>query len=371
MTELIKRETLFGVALLALILAVFYLFYRVMVPFFAPIAWGAVLVITFRPLHLWISRRIHRKAVAASMTTAILTLLIVGPVAYLATALVGEAGALYSFIQERLGEDGASWQDIVGHPIIGRVTAWLERTFGISQTDLQSSLVKTLSSISRYIVQSTTSFVANIGNAGFKFILMLLTAYYLFKDGDTLVGWISESIPLPDERAAAMLHHIAEVVRATMYGGLAVGLLQGFLGGLLFWILGLHSPVFWGAVMGFLSLIPLLGAFLIYIPAAIGLILGGAVIKGVILLILGTVVVSQIDNILRPILISGRTRLHPLLLFFSIAGGLAVFGILGLVVGPVIAAVFVAMFELYRFALRPGADPGMPAKAPQQEPTPA
>ena len=220
-------------------------------------------------------------------------------------------------------------------------------------------MLDALGGVSGFIVRNTTSVLANIGEAGFHFVLMLLTMYYLFKDGDGLMERLRDSISLPDDRATSMLKHITDVIRATIYGGLVVAFVQGTLGGLLFLILGVRSPVFWGAVMGFLSLIPFLGAFLVYIPAALIFIVGGSYIKGLVLLIFGIGVVSQIDNFLRPLLISGRTEMHPLLLFFSIAGGLSVFGLLGLVMGPVIAAIFVAIFDLYRMALHQ--DPAMAA----------
>ena len=189
--------------------------------------------------------------------------------------------------------------------------------------------------------------------------------YYLFKDGDKMVEQVRESIPLPKDRARQMLEEVTGVVRATIYGGLLVAAIQGALGGLIFWILGVPSPVFWGTVMGFLSLIPVLGAFIVFIPAAGILALSGFYIKAIILLAFGFGVVSQIDNFLKPMFISGRTQLHPLLLFFSILGGLQVFGFLGIVLGPVVAALFVGVFDLYRGTLREAA---LPAKVEPENP---
>lgn len=363
MAELIKRETLFGAALLALILGVFFLFYRIMVPFMVPIAWGAILVISVYPLHCRLRAKIRRRGIPAFLSAAALTLVILGPVAYLVAALVGEAASLYTHLQDKLGGDSSAWLDLRDHPLVSAVTERLKGIVDLSQLNLKEAALGALGTVSEFLLAQSKSILANIAQATFQFVLMLLTMYYLFKDGDALMERIKSSIPLPDRRATEMLAHVRDVVRATIYGGLVVALIQGLLGGVMFWILGIRSPVFWGAVMGFLSLIPFLGAFLVFIPAAIILTLAGAWVKAIILLAFGIIVVSQIDNVLRPILISGRTELHPLLLLFSIAGGLSVFGLLGLVLGPVIAAVFVAMFDLYRMALHEEPAPSAEAAA--------
>jgi predicted PurR-regulated permease PerM len=352
MAELIKRETLFAAALLLLIALVFALFYRIIAPFFVPIAWAAILVITVQPLHARLCRRFRRPGSSAFLMTILVSVVIIGPLVYLVAALVGEAAGLYAKVQAGLSQQSFEWIDIRNHPLVQGLLKRLEGVIDTSQWNLQNAVANMLKEVSGFVVTNTATFLTNIGRAIFQFVLILLTMYYLFKDGDKLVGQVRESIPLPRDRSGRMLAQVTDVVRATIYGGLAVAAIQGALGGLMFWILGIPSPVFWGTVMGFLSLIPVLGAFIVYIPAALILAFSGSYIKAVILLGLGVGVVSQIDNFLKPMLISGRTHLHPLLLFFSILGGLQVFGFLGLVLGPVVAAVFVGVFELYRGTLR-------------------
>jgi predicted PurR-regulated permease PerM len=351
MGDLVKRETLFATALLALVIGVFYLFYRVIAPFFTPIAWAVVLVVGVYPAHVWLARKVHRRGLAALISTAAVALLILLPSAYLVATLVGEAVNLYQRLEQGWGSTAISELASRLDPLVRSLSKRLEGIVDLSQWNLQDAVLGVLGSISTFVVNHTTAAIANVGRAVFQFVLMLLTMYYLFKDGPSLVERVRTSIPLAEARATGMLAHVTEVVRATIYGGLLVSAIQGILGGCLFWILGLPSPVFWGAVMGFLTLIPLLGAFLVYAPAAIIMLLSGSYVKAIILLAVGTGVVSQIDNVLKPMIISGRTAMHPLLLFFSIAGGVGVFGLLGLVLGPVIAAVFVALFDLYRIAL--------------------
>jgi len=352
MTELIKRETLFAVALLLLIAAVFFLFYRVMAPFFVPLAWGAILVVTLQPLYARLRAKFRNAGLPAFIMTLLVSVVIIGPLIYLVTALVGEAAGLYDKMQSGLADQSFNWIELNNHPLVQGLLQRLDGIIDTSNWNIQTAVAAAIKKVSGFIVSNTAAFLTNIGRGIFQFVLILLTMYYLFKDGDKLIEQVRESIPLSAERVGVMLTQVTGVVRATIYGGLAVAALQGALGGLMFWILGIPSPIFWGAVMAFLSLIPVLGAFVVYIPAAVILALSGSYIKAVVLLGFGLGVVSQIDNFLKPLLISGQTQMHPLLLFFSILGGLQVFGFLGLVLGPVVAAVFVGVFELYRGALR-------------------
>ncbi|HKK20690.1 MAG TPA: AI-2E family transporter, partial [candidate division Zixibacteria bacterium] len=149
----------------------------------------------------------------------------------------------------------------------------------------------------------------------------------------------------------------------TMYGGVIVALIQGLVGGILFALVGIPSAVFWGAIMAFLSIIPILGAFLIYIPAGIILLIGGSYVKGIIVLAVGTLIISQLDNLIRPYLISGRTSMHPLMLFFTILGGVYLLGLLGVVVGPLIAAVFITLIKIFELKLHPETEPDFVADA--------
>jgi predicted PurR-regulated permease PerM len=351
-TDIIKRETLFATAILLLFAGVVWLFYRIMAPSFVALAWGAILVVTVQPLNAHLRAKVRRPWLSALMMTVFVALVIIVPLALLSLALVGEVSGLYTRLESAVSTQGATWADLRSQPLVQSLTRHLEGVVDLSQLDINKAALDALGKISTFVVSHTTSVLANIGRTILQFLLVLLTMYYLFKDGDALIALVRGSIPLPAKHTEQILAHITDVVRATIYGGLAVSALQGLLGGLMFWIMGIPSPVFWGVVMAIFTLIPLLGAFVIYIPAAVVLALKGSIIKAIILAAWGLGIVSQIDNVLKPLLLSGRTRLHPVLLFFSIMGGLQVFGFLGMVLGPVVASVFVAVFDLYRDAIR-------------------
>ena len=176
--------------------------------------------------------------------------------------------------------------------------------------------------------------------------------YYLFKDGENLVAKFKGIIPLSEIQTNNILSRMKEVSQATIYGGLVISLLQGFLGCLAFFIVGISSPVFWGALMALLSFFPLIGAWLVFLPAVVVLLFQGAIGKGIFLLIWGFGVVSMADNFLRPYLVSGRTQIHPLLLFFSILGGLQVFGFIGIILGPMLVSVFVVFINIMQNHIR-------------------
>jgi predicted PurR-regulated permease PerM len=180
---------------------------------------------------------------------------------------------------------------------------------------------------------------------GFFFTLLFL--YYLFKDGDRLFERLKEVIPLPSKERDLLIHRFKDMIYATIYGGILIAIIQGLLGGLSFWVLGLASPIFWGTAMAFLSFIPVGGTALIWVPASILLLVQGAFLKGIILVGLGVFGISMVDNLLRPFFISTRTKIHPLLLFFAVLGGIQVFGLIGLVAGPLIVTLFLTLIEIY------------------------
>ena len=172
--------------------------------------------------------------------------------------------------------------------------------------------------------------------------------FFFFRDGDRLVVRLKDLLPMSEDLKANLTYRLKEVIEASIYGQVLVAAIQGVLGGLIFWLTGLPSPIFWGTVMAMLSLIPIVGPYLVYLPAGVILIVSGSWIRGIIVLILGIVVVSQSDNILRPMIVSSRTKIPTLALFFSILGGIKLFGLLGIILGPVVVSIIFTLIEVYR-----------------------
>jgi predicted PurR-regulated permease PerM len=181
-----------------------------------------------------------------------------------------------------------------------------------------------------------------------EIFFVIFTMYYLFRDGNKIVSALPDVLPLERAQSEKIFARTREVISASVYGVLVIASIQGALGGLMFWILGLPSPLVWGVVMTLLSMIPMVGAFVIWVPAAIFLALSGCWVKAIILTAWGALVIGTVDNFLRPKLVGEKTKLHELFIFFSVLGGLKVFGILGIVLGPVVLAITLALLDVFR-----------------------
>lgn len=351
-----KREYIL-VSLFFLITAIFfYLFYQLMIPFFAPIIWAAVFVIIFFPLYERLLIKIKSKGVTSLLMCLFIIILIIGPIAYLFAALVGEAIAAVTKVNEMIKTGELDKYIAFDLPWIETLKTKLSSYYDFSKVNIDQIVKQSIENVSSVILNQTSWLIANTTRMIFYFALMIFTMYYFFKDGERMVHKMKRLMPLTPNQVNVTFHQLREVIQATMYGGLVVALLQGLMGGILFAVMGVPSAVFWGAIMAFLAIIPFVGAFIIYVPAGLIMIIGGSYIKGIFIIAIGTLVISQVDNVIRPYLISGKTEMHPLLLFFTILGGIYLFGLLGIVLGPLIAAVFVTLLKIFEFKLHPEAE---------------
>lgn len=352
-----KREYLLIALFFLIVGAFFYLFYRIIIPFFAPITWAAVFVIIFFPLYEWVCKKVKSRGLASLLLCLFIVVLIIGPITYLFAALVDEAANAVSKVNAMYKSGQLDNILAIEVPGIDAIKEKLKPYYDLSQINLDQLIKDSIDKVTGVIFNQTSWLIANATKTFFYFFLMIFTMYYFFKDGEKIIRKIKRLMPIPAEQIELTFGQLRDVIQATMYGGVVVALIQGLLGGILFAIVGIPSAVFWGAIMAFLSIIPFLGAFIIYMPAGIILLLGGSYIKGLVVIAVGTIVISQSDNVLRPLLISGRTAMHPLMLFFAILGGIALFGLLGVVIGPLIAAVFVTLLKIFEFKLHPQPEP--------------
>lgn len=348
-----KREHLITALFIALAVIIFYLSYLIFEPFFGAIFWGIILAMLFFPLYKKMLKRIKRKSICSALMCILIFLIIIGPFISLGIVLVDEAVDAYHTTEKyiRSGE----YQSLISlnqHPFVISIRQKIEQYVDTSNISISTQILTALNKIQSFVIRNIGSTVQRLSQFILDFIFVFLTMYYLFKDGENLVGKFKGIIPLNEIQTNNILNQMKEVSQATIYGGLIVSLLQGFLGGLAFFIVGISSPVFWGALMALLSFFPLIGAWLVFLPAVIVLLFQGFFGKGIFLLIWGFGVVSMVDNFLRPYLVSGRTEIHPLILFFSILGGLQVFGFIGIILGPMLASVFVVFINIMQNHLK-------------------
>ena len=341
-----------------LLLLLAYLVYLVFEPFLIPLAWAVLLTIVFFPLHQRVRERIPQPNRAALVTTLLLTLLIIVPALVVMGAFTAQAVELVQWAQLEWRGGRLPFREVLERIPMERILNLLAE-YNISEEQVTQFVNQQLEELARFIATQAGLLLRNVLFFLFDLFITLMAAFYLFRDGGDLLERFRRALPL-DEGVREGLFYIAHtVLYASVMSGLVVAAVQGALGGVLFWLLGIGAPVLWGIVMAFLSLLPMVGAWLVWVPAGIYLLLRAEYVKAIILFAVGMLVISTVDNILRPYLVSGRTQMNGLLVFISILGGVAAFGLVGLLLGPILVALGATVIEYYT-SLRPAAEPPPP-----------
>ncbi|MES2623754.1 MAG: AI-2E family transporter [Pseudomonadota bacterium] len=330
---------------LLLLLLVTVLFFYLLKPFFAPVFWACAISLLFYPLQELLRRRWGNKPNLIALATLLLCVIVVViPVLLILTSFVQEGANVYARIES--GEiDPNDYLDRIrtALPAVQRVADWLN----VDMASIEERATAGALAASSFAAKNAFS----LGQSTFQFFLslglMLYMTFFLLRDGPRLVDLIARALPLGDEREKLLFKKFAEVTRATVKGNLVVAVVQGALGGLIFWILDIPGPILWAVGMAIVSLIPAVGAGLIWLPFSIYLFITGEFGSGLTLIIYGFVVIGLTDNILRPILVGRDTKLPDWLVLLSTLGGLSMFGINGFVIGPLIAALFIVFWQIF------------------------
>jgi predicted PurR-regulated permease PerM len=218
--------------------------------------------------------------------------------------------------------------------------------------DFEAQMLKGLQLISSFLAQQSSNIVGGLFSFIIDFLIMMVTMFYLFTDGSTIYKAFKELSPLPDAYVDLLVVQFRDVSQATLYGNAMTALCQGASGAVLFWVLGLSGALLWGGLMALLSFVPMIGSFLVWGPAGLYLLATGHTAKALIMWIGGGLVVASLDNILKPMFIKGKADMHGLLIFFAVFGGMAAFGFLGLVLGPLVVALFLTFLSLYKLEFK-------------------
>lgn len=334
-------------ALVVLLVSVSLALAWILQPFFGTLLWGAIIALLFAPLYRWLLPRLRRRRTLAALATLLVVVLIViVPFALITASLASEAAAVYGHIQS--GEWNVA---LYFHRVFDALPQWVMQLldrFGLGNfATLQRRLMATLTQGSQFIATNALS----IGQNSFDFIaslfITLYLAFFLIRDGDGVARGVRRAIPLAPAHKKELVEKFATVIRATVKGNLLVAAIQGALGGVAFWFLGVSAALLWAVLMAFLSLLPAVGAGLVWVPVAIYLFMTGALWESVALVAWGVLVIGLIDNILRPLLVGKDTGMPDYVVMITTLGGMAVFGINGFVVGPAIAAMFFAVWHIY------------------------
>lgn len=332
---------------LLLTVAVTLAFAWLLWPFFGAILWGTVVAIVFAPLNRRLLVVLPGKPnLAAAATIAIVLLIVVVPLVLVSVALVDEAAALFAQIKSGEINFSAYFQTVSD-----ALPAWAKGFMAESGLGnlgaIQDRLGGALTEGSQYLATR----IVGIGQSTFAFFislaLMLYLAFFLFRDGDKLFLRVRKAVPLNQAHKRALFAKFTTVVRATVKGVILIAALQGVLGGLIFWFLGIHAPLLWGVLMMALSLLPAIGASVVWVPVSIYFFATGAIWQGVVLILFGAFVIGLVDNILRPKLVGKDLRMPDYVVLISTLGGIAVFGLNGFVIGPAVAAMFMAVWDIF------------------------
>ncbi len=332
---------------LLLIIAASLAFAWILWPFFGAILWGTVLAIVFAPMYRRLTGAMHQNPNAAALITILMVILIVMlPLAVIATSLMQEAATLYDMIHSGKLDFGLYF-----YQVWDALPLWVQKVMiesGLTNLGaVQEKLVIGLREGSQFLATR----VLTIGQFTFHFIvnlfIMMYLLFFLLRDGETVFINIKKAVPLCAEQQYMLFTKFTTAIRATVKGGILVAILQGMLGGLIFWFLGIHAPLLWGVLMAFLSLLPAIGASIVWLPVAIYFLATGAIWQGIVLITFGALVMGLADNFLRPILVGKDTQLPNYIVLISTLGGLEMFGLNGLIMGPAIAAMFIVIWEIF------------------------
>lgn len=334
-------------AFILLLIAVTLGFGLVLQEYVVAIFWGVVLAIVFAPLHRKLLARMPQKPTLAALATLLASLvMVILPLSLIGLSLIKETTAIYERINNGNLSAG-SYVEQIFNATPSWMTPWMEKLHLGTLDEIQNKLSNIALQASKLAAtkavglgQNTLGFVVGFG-------VMLYLIFFLLRDGKALVARIWAATPLAPEHKRELAIKFITVIRATVKGNLAVAAAQGALGGLIFWILGIQGPILWAVVMAFLSLLPAVGAGLVWGPVAIYFFATGEISKGVVLGAYGVVVIGLVDNVLRPLLVGKDTKMPDYVVLISTLGGMALFGLSGFVLGPAIAALFMASWELF------------------------
>ena len=322
-----------------------FICWKMVQPFLTVILWAGVLALLFAPLQRRLVDRMKRPGLAAGVSLLLVIAIVIVPVGVITGALANEIADFAKSAPTRL-------QSLLDDPAIGGrlkgLLEMLDQRFALSAKVTPEAFQEHLTGVGQGLVKGTFNVLGGAVGALINLLFILFALFFLLRDGERLVDVLRDLVPLEPQETSRLFLRTRDIIQASVYGVLVISFIQGALGGIMFAILGIPSALLWGVIMALLSILPMIGSGLIWVPAALILIGTGHWQKGIILAIFGALVIGSVDNFLRPKLVGERAQMHELAIFFAVLGGLKVFGMLGLLFGPVVFALTASLFEIFR-----------------------
>lgn len=342
-----RKDTRHSRALLFLLTVVSLALVWILLPFYGTILWAAIIALLFAPLNRRLKARLEgRRTLAALATLLVVLVMVVLPLALITASLTREAAGVYQRVQSGDLNPALFFQKVFD-ALPAWVTTQLDRAGLFDIAALQKRLVAAFAQGSQFFATQALSIGQNTFEFLASFFITLYLAFFLIRDGEQLAKTVRRAIPVAPEHKVELLQKFTTVIRATVKGNLLVAAIQGALGGLAFWFLGVGGALLWAVLMAFLSLLPAIGAALVWLPVAIFFLVTSALWQGFALIAYGVLVIGLVDNLLRPILVGKDTQMPDYVVLITTVGGMAVFGINGFVLGPAIAAMFIAVWHIH------------------------
>jgi len=319
------------------------LFLYLLQPFFFPIFWAAVIAGVFRPLYIRINGKLNRPNLSTAILFLLIALIILLPAGIVGTLVFNESVQIY----EKLSPDTKHMDRSIQRLINSIADNSLARLFHINKAMLIAKTTEVAQGITNYIFVHLTELTQNTLGLLVKFAIMLYTLFFFVRDGDRFLRMVMKILPLGMGREKLLYERFIVTARSTLKVTLIIGGIQGTLGGIVFLVTDVEGALIWGLLMILMAIVPLVGCSIIWAPAGILMLLTGHIWEGILILAVGFLVISTVDNVLRPILIGKDVEMHPLLIFLSTLGGIILFGFSGFVIGPVITSLLIAIWEMY------------------------
>ena len=336
-----ERERIAQIIYYGAVLLVGYLSFLIFEPFLVPLGWAAVLAVCVYPLHKRLTPRVGPSR-AALLSTLLVLVLIVVPIWLLVQVLVSEVGQAVTTLQSSASSPPTPPEWLL------RTWRWVQDHVPMLAPErLSASISAAAQRVGAAVAAGSGKLIGGVALLIVDLFISLFALFFFLRDAPSIVRMMRVFLPFDDSQRDHILQQIGDLIYASVIAGLAVAAVQGCLGGLTFWLLGLEAPVVWGTVMAFFALLPVLGAWVVWLPVALYLALTGAITKALVLAAIGAGLVGMADNVLRPVLLSGRSSMNGLVTFVALLGGVAAFGFIGLVFGPVVVAVGTALLDAY------------------------
>lgn len=340
------------IAVLLILAVVLYYVFRILEPFLHGLVWAAILASIFHPLFSALARRLRHPRGASALTCVLLTVVIVLPALFLLLTLAKESVSAYRVLQEHFSGAGPPSLAVLQKASPYRWLLAKSKSLGLPEPDLGVVLTKSIGSVSGFLVSRSAAIFAGITHTVINFLVMILALYYLLLRGPDMLHELRQLSFLRPEYEDRIMEKFRAIALATFGGSLATAMIHGAAGGIIFEIFGLSSPLLWGAVMAFLSLIPAVGTALVWVPVAVYYLLKGQVVRGILLLAAFGGETAIVEHVVKPILIRRGTEVDSIWIFLSVLGGVAMFGFLGLFLGPFLISLLLVLVDIYKVEFR-------------------